>query len=113
MLGTRNHFIVDRRVYAYKGSWQNPQQDLSSNIFYFISRPQTLVAEWQNGREVIVPEIEITIFGEHPIVKDDIITFNDGSKYKVIQITLNYYEPNILVRDMLKPRVESMVLVLR
>lgn len=113
MLGRKNHFIVDRRIYSFKGSWKNPQQDIETNIFYFISRPQTFITEWQNGRETIVPQMEITVFGEQPIVKDDVITLDNGSKYKVVEITLNYYEPNILVRDMLKPRVESMVLVLR
>lgn len=113
MLGRRNHFIVDRKIYSFKGSWKNPQQDIETVIYYFVSRPQTFITEWQNGRETIVPQMEITVFGEHPIVKDDIITLDNGSKYKVVEHTLNPYEPNIAVRDMLKPRVESMVLVLR
>ena len=36
-----------------------------------------------------------------------------GVKYKVEDIVINYIENNVLVADLLKPRVASMELVLR
>lgn len=109
----RNHFICDRRIYAYKGKWQNPQQDLSENVFYFISKAMTLAPSFRAGREELVPTLEITIFGGKPICEKDIIVLQDGSEYMVEGITINYYENNLLVRDMLKQRIESQVLVLQ
>ena len=43
--------ICDRRVYDKKGKWQNPNQDLHDNIFYFIKEPLTIEQGYRNGRE--------------------------------------------------------------
>lgn len=112
MLGQKNPLLVDRTLYAFKGKWQNPQQDLPTNIFYFISQTPTFTNKYENGREVLKETMEITCFGEHPFCISDIITLQNGEKKRVMGITNNYFEANIAVRDMLKARIESQVLVL-
>ena len=112
MLGSKNHLFVDRRVYAYKGKWKDPRQDLERNLYYFINE-LTLVESYENGRGQMKPQITITVFGEFPICANDEITLQTNEKFKVEGITYNYFESNILVRDMLKQKVESMVLILR
>lgn len=111
MLGSKNHLFVDRRVYAYKGKWKDPKQDLERLCYYFINE-NTLVESYENGRGQMKQQITITVFGEFPIVAYDEFTLQTGEKYKVQNITYNYFESNILVRDMLKQKVESMTLVL-
>ena len=113
MLGTKNSLFVDRVAYPFKGKWKDPKQDLDRNIYYFINE-QTLVEAYENGRGQVKPQITITLFGEFPIIANDEIVLETGEKYKVQETPmLNYYESNILVRDLLKPRVESMTLTLR
>lgn len=109
----KNALFCDRRVYAFKGEWKSPQQDVAEQVYYFISKPMTLATGFKNGREQLVPTLEITIFGGKPICEKDFITLQDGSKYRVQDITINYLESNLLVRDMLKQRIESQVLVLQ
>lgn len=104
--------LCDRRVYAYKGKWQNPNNDIADNIFYFIKEPLSLVSTYVNGREELKETITICVFGSKPIAKEDVITLNNGTTYRVQQIIPNELESNILVRDMLKPRYESMDLIL-
>lgn len=113
MLGTKNPFILDRRVYAFKGKWKNPQNDHLENIYYFVSTPLTLATTWENGREEIRPTISITTFGEHAFCEHDIFYLQDGTKFEIGDITNNYFEPNIQVRDMLKPRIENQELTLK
>lgn len=109
----KSGLYCDRRTYAFKGKWKKPYEDLEENIYYFVSEPQTLVPSFKNGREELVPQIEITIFGGKPICEKDIITLQNGEEYMVENITINYLESNILVRDMLKQRIESQVITLR
>ena len=104
--------LCDRRVYDKKGKWKSPNNDIEENIFYFIKTPLTLTASYRNGREEMVETLTITIFGGKEIIKDDVITLENGSTYQVIGLTLNYFESNVLVKDMLKPRIESMDLEL-
>lgn len=104
--------ICDRRVYAYKGKWENPQNDIQENIFYFIREPLSLVPSYTNGREELKETITICVFGTKPFVKGDIVHLSNGAKYRVQQITPNELESNIMVRDMLKTRYESTDLVL-
>ena len=104
--------LCDRRVYDKKGKWKSPNNDVAENIFYFIKENLTLIPSFINGREELKETLTITVFGGKPIIKEDEITLEDGKKYKVQQITVNYLESNILVRDMLKPRIESCDLVL-
>ena len=107
-------FLCDRRVYDKKGKWKSPNNDFAENIFYFIKEPLTLVASYDNfGREQMVETITITIFGGKQIIKEDEITLETGTKYKVQNITVNYVESNVLIKDMLKPRIASMELVLQ
>lgn len=112
MLGHKNPLLVDRTVYAFKGKWINPKNDLPCVIYYFVSSPLTLASSWESGREEIKPTVSITVFGEHAFTKHDVIYLEDGSHYEVEEITSNYFESNIQVRDLLKPRVESQELVL-
>ena len=104
--------ICDRRIYDKKGKWKDPNQDLESNIFYFVKEPLSLVSSYRNGIEEFKETITITVFGGKPICKEDTITLDTGVKYKVQDITPNYIETNIYVKDLLKPRIESMDLVL-
>lgn len=112
MLGTKNPLFVDRRIYAHRGLWKNPRNDVLVNIYYFISTPMTLASSWDNGREEIKPTVGITIFGEHAFCKHDIIILEDGAEFEVNEITNNYFESNVLVRDLLKPRIESQEITL-
>ena len=105
--------LCDRRVYDKKGKWKNPNQDIASNIYYFIREPLTLVPTFVNGREELKETITICVFGGKPICKDDIVTLADGTQYRVQQMIPNFIESNIEVRDMLKQRIESMDLVLQ
>ncbi len=104
--------LCDRRIYDKKGKWKSPNNDIAENIFYFIKENLTLVPSYRNGREELKETLTITVFGGKPFAKEDEITLNNGVKYRVKQITPNYIEHNVLVTDMLKPRIESCDLVL-
>ena len=104
--------LCDRRVFTYKGKWKSPNNDIAENIFYYIQDPLTLTTEYHNGREEIKETMSIVVFGGKPIAQYDNITLDNGKEYTVGEIDYNYIEPNILVRDMLKPRVASMVIQL-
>ena len=104
--------FCDRRIYDKKGKWKSPNNDVEENIFYFIKENLTLVPSYVNGREQMKETLTITVFGGKPIIKEDVITLNDGKKYRVQQIVPYYIEHNILVVEMLKPRIASMDLVL-
>ena len=112
MLGHKNPLLVDRTLYSFKGKWQNPQEDLPTNIYYFVSQRPTFTNEWENGREVLKEVMEITCFGEHQFCVSDIFTLQNGETKRIINIANNYFEANIAVRDMLKQRIESQILVL-
>ena len=51
-LGTKNPILVDRRIYAFKGKWHKPRNDIETNIYYFVSTQMTLVEDYENGREI-------------------------------------------------------------
>jgi len=105
--------LCDRRVYDKKGKWKSPNNDIAENIFYFVKEPLTLVASYDSyGREEMKETTTITVFGGKQIVKEDTITLETGETFKVVSLTINYFESNILVKDMLKPRIESMELTL-
>lgn len=105
-------FLCDRRVYDKRGKWQNPNNDIPTNIFYFIKTPKTLETDWESGREEFKETMTIVVFGGKPIAKDDVIITETGETYRVSSIVVNYAEHNILVKDMLKPRIESLELTL-
>lgn len=105
--------LCDRRVFDKRGKWKSPNNDIAENIFYFIKEPLTVVAEYDAyKREEMKETMTIVIFGGKPIIKEDIITLETGAKYKVESFTINYAEQNVAVKDMLKPRIESMEIVL-
>ncbi len=107
MLGTKNPLFVDRKIYSHHGKWHNPNNDHLEKIYYFVSTPLTLTTSWEDGREKVKSIIGITVFGEHAFCKHDIVYLEDGTKLEVNDITNNYFESNILVRDLLKPRVAN------
>lgn len=109
----KSALFCNRLVYPFKGSWKNPRNDVKENVYYFISQPVTLVPTFKNGREQLEEQIEITVFGGKPIVIKDIITLQDGNEKMVVGITNNYIETSIYVKDMLKQRIGSQVLILR
>ena len=104
--------LCDRRVYDKKGKWKSPNNDIEENVFYFIKEQFTLVPSYVNGREQLKETGTITVFGSKPFAKEDKITLENGTSYRIQQITPNYIESNILVKDLLKPRIESCDLVL-
>ena len=104
--------LCDRRVYDKKGKWKSPNNDIEENIFYFVKEPLTIISEYRNGQEQMIETTTITIFGGKPIIEKDKITLDNGTTYEVSSFVINYFEPNILVKDMLKPRIESMDLIL-
>ena len=104
--------LCDRRVYDKKGMWRNPNNDFPETIFYFVRTPRTLVPSYDNGREELTETMTIVVFGGKPIIKGDFIVLETGEKFRVAGITANYFEPNILIKDMLKPRIESLELEL-
>ena len=104
--------LCDRRIYDKKGEWKNPNQDLRDNIFYFIKEPLTLVPSFVSGREEYKETLTITVFGSKPICAKDKIKLNNGKEYEVQSITPNYIEHNVIITDLLKPRVGSMDIVL-
>ena len=88
------------------------ENDIPENIFYFVKEPRTLVPEYVNGREELKETLTIVIFGGKPIAKEDDIFLDTGEKFRVMNTTVRYVEHNILVKDMLKPRIESIEVVL-
>ena len=105
--------LCDRRVYDKKGKWKSPNNDIAENIFYFVKEPLTLVPEWEKGQQILKPTMTITIYGGRQLAIEDEITTDYGKKYRVSQILeVNYIECNILVKDMLKPRIQSTTVVL-
>lgn len=105
--------LCDRRVYDKKGEWKNPNNDIADNIFYFIKEPLSVADMWNNGKEELVETITITIFGGKPIAKNDIIVLEDKSTFRVDSFSINMVETNVALKDLLKPRIESMDLVLK
>ena len=104
--------LCDRRVYAFKGKWKSPNNDIEENCFYYIKEPLTLVPTYVNGREEVKETLTICVFGTKPFAKEDDFTLQNGTTYRIVNITPNELETNILVRDMLKPRYESVDLQL-
>ena len=111
-MGFLTPLLCDRRVYDKKGKWKSPNNDIEENIFYYIKENLSLVPSYINGREELKETLTITVFGSKPFVKEDTITLDTGAKYRVHQITPIYVEHNVMVTDLLKPRVESVDLVL-
>jgi hypothetical protein len=104
--------VVDRRTYIHKGSWTNPNQDLTTPIFYYFIQPLTMALQMRQGREVIKPTATIGVYGEHHFVKGDVITLHDGMQLQVVEQSFIYREGNIKVRHMLKSRVQETSVVL-
>lgn len=111
-MGFKTPIICDRRIYDKKGTWKSPNNDFAENIFYFVKEPLTMTPGYRNSQEELRETITITVFGGKPFAKEDSITLDYGKSYKIAQIEINYIESNILVKDMLKPRIQSTTLVL-
>ena len=104
--------LCDRRIYDKKGYRKNTILNTEETFYYFIREPLSLVSSYENGREVMKETITICVFGSKPFVKEDLVMLEDGHSFRVVSYTLNYAEINPFVKDMLKPRVESIDLVL-
>lgn len=101
--------LCDRRVYDKKGKWKSPNNNIAENVFYYVKEAMTLVPSYDRyNREELKENITIVIFGGKPIIKEDVVVLEDGTELKVTNITINYFESNIMVKDMLKPRIASM-----
>lgn len=104
--------LCDRRVYDKKGKWKSPNNDIAENVFYFVKEPLTMIPSYRNGQEELKETMTITVYGGKPFAKEDTIVDELGKEWKIEQMTPNYIEHNILVKDLLKPRIESIDLVL-
>ena len=104
--------LCDRRIYDKRGKRFNKILNTEERFFYFIREPLTLVSSYDNGREVMKETITICVFGSKPFIKEDLVELEEGHQFRVVSYTLNYAEVNPLIKDMLKPRVESIDLVL-
>ncbi len=104
--------LCDRRVYDKKGKWKSPNNDIAENVFYFVKEPLTMIPAYRNGKEELKETMTITVYGGKPFAKEDTIVDELGKEWKIEQMTPNYIEHNILVKDLLKPRIESIDLVL-
>lgn len=109
----KTHIFCDRQVYDKKGKWKNPQNDIYENIYYFIKDNHTLIPVYKNGREELVQELSITVYGGKPFIKGDIVILESGEKKMIENVIINYLETHIMIKDLLKPRIESQTLVLR
>lgn len=106
------NILCDRRIYDKKGKWKSPNNDIEENIFYYIKDPLHLESSYANGREQLKESIGIVVFGGKPFAVCDKITLENGMVYEITSITINYTETNILFKDLLKSRIESMELTL-
>lgn len=111
-MGFKTPIYCDRRIYDKKGKWKSPNNDIEENIFYFIKENFTMIPSYENGREQFKESGTITVFGGKPFAKEDIITLDNGTTYRIEEIVPNYIQHNILVVDKLKSRIESCDLVL-
>lgn len=103
---------IDRKTYLYKGTWQNPDEDVAHIFFYYYINPLTLKMGSQFGKQMVTPTCIIGVAGKHPFVKGDVLTLHDGTSLQVRDITFEYYEGNIKVRQYLLPRVKEMMVEL-
>ncbi len=105
--------LCDRRVYDKRGKWKSPNNDIEENVFYYIKEQMTYVPRYDsNGREEMKVTCTIVVFGSKPIIKEDTIILENGMKLKAQEITPYYAEQNILIKDLLKPRIESLEITL-
>lgn len=105
--------LCDRRIYDKRGKWKSPNNDIEENIFYYVKEALSITPKYDPyNREEMIETMTITIFGSKPIAKEDTITLEDGTTFKIQSWTVNYFESNVLVKDLLKQRIESMDLVL-
>ena len=77
-------------------------------------RTKAMLAETYDERtlEEMKETMTITVFGGKQVVKNDTIILETGTKYHVHSVVINYAEVNVMIKDMLKPRIESMDLIL-
>ena len=108
----KTKILCDRRIYDKKGKWLNPLTDLYENVFYYIKEPLHLESSYANGREQLKETIGIVVYGGKPFAVCDKIILENGMAYEISNFTINYFESNILIKDMLKQRIESMELTL-
>lgn len=108
----KTKILCDRRIYDKKGKWKSPNNDIEENIFYFIKENLTMEATYRAGREELKETLTIVVYGGKPLAIGDRVVLENGHDYEISAITINYFETNILIKDMLKPRIESMELVL-
>lgn len=104
--------ICDRRVYDKKGKWLNPLTKIVENVFYFEKEARTMVSTYVNGREELKETLTITVYGGKPFAKGDKIALETGEEFRIEGYIPKYFESNPLVKDLVKPLVAEMDLIL-
>lgn len=113
-----NSEIVDRRIYRFKGYWKQVNNDKLVVFFYFMQDGfPTFTQSFENGIEQLKITYKIQVYGNLHFTKGDIVILNKDSfdevELKVYNTKPKFYEPNVLIADLVKQRVESTELLLQ
>lgn len=104
--------VVDRKKYLHRGSWRKPDEDIDHVFYFYYVNPLTLTVGSTFGKQTVRPTAVIGVWGQHPFVKGDTLTLDNGLQLQVETIQLDYFDRNIVSRDHLIPRVQEMVVTL-
>jgi len=110
--------LADSRIYRFKGYWKQVNNDKLVPFRYFIvDGGITYTPSFENGLEKLKLTYKIQVFGDIHFIKGDKIIINKDSydelELKVYNIKPKYFEPNVLIADLIKPRIESIELLLQ
>lgn len=110
---------VDRRVYKHKAYWKQAlsDKDIPINYDFLGDTGITYAPSYEKGIEQIKITYSIVVFGNYHFTKGDLITFHkvsfDEITLKVITSKPIFFEPNVLISDLLKPRIIETQLILQ
>ena len=103
---------IDKKLYCFKGHWTDPDDDTETDIFYYVMTPRTLVAKFNSGVESISSSMTIAVAGKHNFAINDLVILDTGETLSITKITVRHEQRNMAIRDLLKPRVQDIILEL-
>lgn len=104
---------IDKKLYCYKGTWQDPHNDEPTVFFYYINSPMTLLAKYNGNIESVGSSMSIIVAGEHRFAIGDTVSLEtEQGELRIMKMTVNFVQRNMAVRDLLKPRVQDIMLEL-